>query len=281
MKQVIKSSLKRIVRTSFGWKILYPFAVLGRFAYAMRNTTEARENLDENNKFDRLFHSKKVLNGHFKNMVYPSMRSVGSSLYPKLLGSYEKELEEALGNLLNNSYSSIIDIGCAEGYYAVGLGLKFKESNIIAYDIDDKARKLCLEMAKMNGLSDRFEIRGECTPFELSKLVSGKRCLIICDCEGYEKYLFNELNLNSLSKSDLIIETHDFIDISISNLLFTLISETHNIELIKSIDDIQKVKTYSYKELNSFSLYDKFLILKEERPAIMEWLICTPKNIII
>ena len=47
---------------------------------------------------------------------------MGSVLIPKLLGSYEQELQPLLQRLAAQNYSEIVDIGCAEGYYAIGLG---------------------------------------------------------------------------------------------------------------------------------------------------------------
>ena len=40
-----------------------------------------------------IFSEQIVLNGIFRGMTYPNFISVGSTLFPKLLGSYEKELE--------------------------------------------------------------------------------------------------------------------------------------------------------------------------------------------
>lgn len=34
-----------------------------------------------------------VKHGPFKGMKYPAVKSVGSSLFPKLLGCYEKEIQ--------------------------------------------------------------------------------------------------------------------------------------------------------------------------------------------
>src|SRR5436190_882004 len=64
---------------------------------------------------------KKVLGGIFKGLQYPRFESSGSGLVTKLLGSYENELHPFIQQLGANKYTEIIDIGCAEGYYAVGL----------------------------------------------------------------------------------------------------------------------------------------------------------------
>jgi hypothetical protein len=45
--------------------------------------------------------------------------AVGSALAPKLIGSYEAELHPIFDRIFRKPYKRVIDIGCAEGYYAV------------------------------------------------------------------------------------------------------------------------------------------------------------------
>jgi hypothetical protein len=52
-----------------------------------------------------------VKHGPFKGMVYPEKMSVGSTLCPKLLGSYERELHPVIEKIRLNKYSEIVDIG--------------------------------------------------------------------------------------------------------------------------------------------------------------------------
>jgi hypothetical protein len=112
----------------------------------------------------------------------------------------------------------------------------------------------------------------------LGEFTFTKRGLIICDCEGFEKALFNPSNIQNLKTCYLLIETHDFIDITISGTLIELFSPTHGITVIKSLDDIEKVRVYDYEEARSLSLATKLKLFSERRPAIMEWLYLTPKE---
>ena len=63
-----------------------------------------------------------IINGPFKGMKYIS-ESVGSCHMPKILGIYENEIYPILLNFLSNS-DLFVDIGAAEGYYAVGCAKK-------------------------------------------------------------------------------------------------------------------------------------------------------------
>lgn len=221
--------------------------------------------------------SKKVLHGPFEGMCYPSLRSVGSTLYPKLIGCYERELHFLIEQLCMEPYSEIIDIGCAEGYYAVGLGLRIPDAKIIAFDTNEEARKLCLDMAKLNGIAHRTEVQSLCTANTLKDFCFTKG-LVICDCEGYETSLFNETNIQNLLQCDLLIETHDFININISTQIADLFMSTHDITLIQSIDDIQKAKLYEYRETQDMDLETKKLFFAEKRPSTMEWLFLKSKQ---
>lgn len=219
-----------------------------------------------------------VLNGPFKGMVYPDAASVGSTFFPKVLGSYESELHPVINTILNKYYTDIVDIGCAEGYYAIGLGRHFPEANVYAYDINEFALKQCKKMMDANKLDKkRFVFGDECTQEKLKLLPLSEKALIVSDCEGYELELFSESTVESLKQHDFLIETHDCINIEISTKLYSILNKTHDIKIIKSSDDILKAKYYDYPELLTYSLKEKLYLLSEERGAIMEWFYATPR----
>lgn len=221
--------------------------------------------------------SRTVQNGPFRGMKYTS-QSYGSSLLPKLIGTYESELHPAIEELLRNDYSTIIDIGCAEGYYAVGLGMRCPRAQVFAFDTAPSARQLCTQLAEINGIANRIHIDGFCDGAKLASLCNARRALVISDCEGYEYLLFTEDVVPALSRHDLIIEAHDFINIEITSKLRERFSLTHEIESIKSTDDIQKAHTYQSDLLRPFDTITRKLILAERRPAIMEWLVMTSRD---
>jgi hypothetical protein len=226
----------------------------------------------------KLFKDQIVLNGPFKGLKYPSMRSKSSSLFSKLIGSYEKELSPTFEEIITSSYEQILDIGCAEGYYAVGLALKIPKVTIYAYDIDPEARMLTKKMAELNGVIERVIISSSCTSETLKLFDFKKRSLIISDTEGFEKYLFTPECLPNLHTTDILIETHDFIDINISTDLEKLFSETHNLSIIQSLGDVLKAKTYKYAELHGTDLNTRYRIFEEGRRFTDEWLYLKAKT---
>lgn len=220
-----------------------------------------------------------VATGPFKQMRYPSADSVGSELLPKLLGSYESELHPVLEEMLGHGYDTIVDVGCAEGYYAVGLALRLPRAQVYAFDTDSAAKQLCAQMARLNGVADRIHIKDFCDEEVLRSIPLGDRALIVSDCEGYEGSLFNRQVAEFLVKHDVIIETHDFIDIELSGKMRDAFAGTHHIRSIKSLDAIEKTHTFHDRALEPYSARDKYLILKEERESIMEWLVMTSKQV--
>jgi hypothetical protein len=221
-------------------------------------------------RINATFEDNIVRHGPLKGMKYPQKASAGSELYPKLLGSYEAELTNTINFILKQDYSTILDIGCAEGYYAVGIGMKMPHARIIAYDTDETALKLCQQMAQLNNVS--IKIEGFCTEDTIISLQLKTKSLIISDCEGYESELFTSGLCSSLRSHDLLIECHDFIDINITPQLLRRLSQTHTVEIIESIDDISKAYEYDYPELQNFNLEERRAILAECRPQIMRWI---------
>lgn len=226
--------------------------------------------------YESLGKELKVRTGPFAGMKYPRAESAGSALIPKFLGSYEKELHGEIERLLAKGYDDVIDVGCAEGYYAIGMAMRLPATQVYAYDTSEVACGLCTEMAKVNGVSERVSVRATCTPETLIQFPKPGKTLIIADCESYEKVLFTPAVRDAVKGCDLLIETHDFLDVSISTNLAALFSSTHKITTVLSVDDIQKAKYYQYPELEGLSVQSRFQLLAESRPTLMEWLIMEP-----
>ena len=226
----------------------------------------------------QLFSNGVVRHGPFAGLRYAELTSVGSALYPKLLGSYESELHPWMHEVCEAGYSEIIDVGCAEGYYAVGLALRVPDAMVYAYDLWDGAQRLCAAFAELNQVADRMSVRSLFTADELRDIRIRRRGLIICDCEGGENDIFTEQTRNCFVDWDLLIETHDFMDITISTRMADLFRDTHERRSILSVDDIQKAKTYNYPELEGLDLATRRAILAEFRPTLMEWQFLTSRS---
>ncbi len=283
IKDSIKTFIGRTANHPIAWPIYKACGWLStRFGRIYGHARFARENTEQDELLTRtiaeLFPDLTVANGLFKGLRYPASRSFGSAFLPKLLGSYESELHPYLKEMLSNNYTAIVDIGCAEGYYAVGLGRRLGSVQVYAFDTDLRARQACAAMATFNGVGDRIHIGGFCDEKILKTIPLGSKALVISDCEGYEDALFNADLAQILARHDVIVETHDFINIDISSNVRSVFAKTHHVQSVKSVDDIGRALTYKYAELEKYSTNERRLILSERRPATMEWLIMTPKE---
>jgi len=279
----MKTFLSGLARNNLSWFMLQPLARIGNFLMQSRNQMiydeERRQAVSAMNaKFKHVVDDRVVLHGPFKGLRYPALMAMGSALYPKLVGSYEREIHPIIEEICNTRYSEIVNIGCAEGYYAVGLAMRIPTAKVEAFDIEPEARMLTGEMAKVNGLEARLTIRSLCTEETLRDFQFTGKGLVVCDCEGYERQLFTPASRANLAHCDLLIETHDFVDIHITQYLTALFANTHDLRVVKSIDDIEKAKTYPYAEAAALALPDRQQLFREGRPAIMEWFFLTPKQ---
>ncbi len=285
MISVMRLLLKKLVAKSVDndalWRIVNKTLVRTArgFELQRRDILEKRHFSDEalKNALESILKDMTVKNGIFKGMRYPKLQAVGSGLYPKFIGSYEAELTDILLDICERSYDKIVDVGCAEGFYAVGLAMKIPSASVLAFDINEKALDLCRRMAVLNGVEERIEFGGICDSSVMMQIDFGRRGLIICDCEGFEKELFTDEVIPKLSSCDLLIETHDCDDIEISTYLCKQFANTHNLLAVSSIDDIQKAKYYEYPEIADCNLALRYYLLAERRRSVMEWLFLTPR----
>lgn len=250
---------------------------LARIYEAFRYRVSLHERSLANKKLEHYFSDLTVQRGMMQGLRYPSFSSFGSSLFPKLAGIYELELEPAFKRFSVNKYHSILDIGCAEGYYAAGLAKLFPSTKVIAFDIDETARSMCGNMAALNKVEDRVEIQERCTPEWIAQFLPSIRALIVCDCEGYERHLFNGTNIHALKHCDLVIELHPMTEPDVKLFLHQLFQDSHHVSYVSSLDDQRKMADLP-QEYADFSALEKLLLVQEGRPYTMDWLILTAND---
>jgi hypothetical protein len=149
-----------------------------------------------------------VLHGPFRGLRYPKRSLLNRNGIPILFGTYELELHPIIEEVARKRYDCIIDIGSAEGYYAVGFAVRTK-THVHAFDCEPRERHYLRQMAQLNGVADLVRTGSWFDARMLLQLVRGRRCLVISDCEGYEFVLFNDACAAALKASDLIIELHE------------------------------------------------------------------------
>jgi precorrin-6B methylase 2 len=205
-----------------------------------------------------------VLAGPFTGMVLPTR--ISNQLMPKLLGTYEANLRESVAKAVKRNPAIVINVGCAEGYYAVGLARLLPRARVYAFDIAPDARSICAVAAENNAVADRVIVEAGLTPERFSEiLASPERILVVMDCEGAERELLDPELFPSLAKCDVIVETHG---LDIASLLESRFRSTHRVDRIEQGGrDPNEVM-----ELRKLAESDRWLLVDEVRPESMTWL---------
>ena len=172
-----------------------------------------------------------IMSGPFKGMRYGDF-SYNSALIPKLLGTYEADLHGWVGEALTAGYDAVINIGCAEGYYAVGFAHANPAIDVVAFDTSSEALDMMSKLAALNGLQDRVRVADARTPAELESVLRRyKRPLLFIDIEGAEDELLDLRRAPALASADMIIETHDGYNFGVTRRLIERFWPTHRFEI--------------------------------------------------
>jgi len=212
-----------------------------------------------------------VLAGPFAGMAYAE-GSAGSELVPKLLGTYEEELHSSIEDSISAGYEVVLNVGCGEGYYAVGMARRMPEVHVIAYDIDPEARRLCGEMARLNSVADRVAVAGECTWSDLRDQLADRRALIIMDCEGCEATLLDPVKLADLREAAVIVELHEFAVPGVGRTVPDRFASSHSVQLF----DARRRPPTTHPAIVGLGREATRVAVDERRPPGMQWAVMVP-----
>ena len=213
-----------------------------------------------------------VLAGPFAGMAYIDAATEGA-LAPRLLGTYESELHPHILALADGNVDCVIDVGCAEGYYAVGLARLLPQATVYAFDRDVAALNACRAMAAQNGVAERVVVAGEFKP-ETFERFADRRCLVIMDVEGAEDDLLRPDLAPSLARMNLIVETHDLLRPGVRERVTARFAATHD---ILRVDPGPKGQVLP-DSMRAMSHLDQLLAVWEFRAGPTPWLVMTPKR---
>ena len=215
-----------------------------------------------------------VIQGPFSGLEFVRESAEGCHI-PKLLGCYEQPLHPHIEALRSRGYEAILNIGCAEGYYAVGLARLNQNTLVYAFDIDHRARVSCKELALKNHVQDRVIVEEEFTKETFSNF-SRLRTLVFCDIEGHERDILDATACTELRSMDVIVESHDCIHPGTTGLLVDRFKETHDITIVK--DNGSRNLTGLPSWFNELENLDQLLSVWEWRSGPTPWLVMTAKS---
>lgn len=150
-----------------------------------------------------------VRGGAFAGLVYPpnGFADVDAPV-AKLVGCYEQEIAYVFADALRDGVEVFVDVGCADGYYAVGMAMRSPRLATYAYDLSRSALRKCASVAELNDVTDRVRLAGRCNPEALAGLPL-EGALLLCDIEGGEADFFDERTVGLLRHTRVVVEAHD------------------------------------------------------------------------
>lgn len=221
---------------------------------------------------------KRVVSGPFCGMMYVD-EAVGSYYYPKLLGTYEKELHALVGELSYRAFDQIVNIGAGEGYYAVGMARLNPRARVVAFETEQNGRRLIGAMAELNGVAKQVEVEETCDAKALGQLLKdGVKSLVVVDIEGGERDLLDTTEITGLRDATLVVEVHNAFKPHTDEILKERFKPTHTIREIRA-----RQRTFADFPLSipfPMSLLPKiyFEVQMGERPPGMSWLYLEPRG---
>ena len=216
----------------------------------------------------------RVLQGPLRGLNFVEQSSEGCHV-AKLLGCYEQPLQRYLVRAIDRNYETLINIGCAEGYYAVGLAVAMPNTTSLAFDTDENARKACADLAKKNGVADRVKI-GKQFGIENFSDYASHNALVFCDIEGAERDLLDPIKAPALSNLDIIVESHECLVGGITEDLIQRFSSSHNI--VRIDDSGERSLEEAPKWFSEMAHLDQLLATWEWRSGPTPWLVMDAKN---
>lgn len=210
-----------------------------------------------------------VMQGPLAGMDFLPQSAEGCHI-AKLLGCYEQPLQPFIEQAISNAYPTILNIGCAEGYYAVGMARRMPKTQIQAFDLNPKAQEVCTALAQKNSVADRVKVGALFKPEDFANYANQK-VLVLCDIEGSEKDLLNPELAPALKGMDLIVESHECLIAGITQTLINRFKGSHQITLVQ--DNGQRQLKDVPQWFNNLAHLDQLLATWEWRSGATPWLV--------
>ena len=197
-----------------------------------------------------------------------------------LVGTWELELFHVLKKIIEKKFSTILVVGAAEGYYAVGFSRNFPNTNIFAFEKQSDYREK-LEKLKILNDSQNIHVEGNCDSNILKShlQLGGDNPFLFCDIEGGEIGLLKIRLIPELAKTEILVEVHEMYVENCQKRLLDEFKDTHNHKIIygkerqlNDLPDSCRILSFFASETTVKNL------MNEGRPYPMNWIWFKPIN---
>ena len=199
----------------------------------------------------------------------------GSDLGSQCLGLYEKELLDLIAGK-EGAFSTFIDIGAADGYYAVGMLKSGLVSRAICFEQSQKGRVTIEKNWILNGSPGQLSIFAKATAQSIENLSDNllSRALILIDIEGGEFDLLQRAVLEKLRFCECWIEIHNWVD-GFPKKYQQFLRNASDFFDLSVITRVER-PTVHLNELRDFTDDNRLLLTSERRPCLMRFLRLMP-----
>jgi SAM-dependent methyltransferase len=212
-----------------------------------------------------------VQNGVFQGLKMQLPIHAGIAL-PMIIGTYESELHPYVTTAIQRGYQHVVNIGCGDGYYVIGMARHMPNTQFFGYDINPEAQAGCRQAAVNNGVHERVTVGGLFAGADFANHPAGQT-LVICDIEGAEEELLDPTQFSALSGHDIIVELHEVYRAGITERLRQRFSATHTITFINH----QPKRANLPVDMHGLTEMDEFLCVYEGRGGPTPWFVMTVK----
>jgi hypothetical protein len=215
-----------------------------------------------------------VASGPFRGMHYDGQHVFGAPM-AKLLGTYEMELHSRLFSLLERGFGRLINVGGAEGYYAIGIARNWRVREVIVFELSPRGQEIISKLARENGVTESISINGKCSEQHLYEILSEKSGdLLIIDVEGDEIELLTQRVIGKACKSTFVVEAHDFVLPGCTERLRERLEGSHHVQIVYS----QERTIADFPCDIRIPGRAKLRFMNEGRPGRMSWVIASPRE---
>lgn len=212
-----------------------------------------------------------VRSGPFEGLRFTDFVSEGCTV-PRLLGCYEHELHGEIERLVRQDFDTVLNIGCADGYYAVGLARRMPHVRVHAHDINEAAQAACRRVSEINGVGDRVEIGGVFQGADFARF-AGRKTWLVLDIEGHEFELLDPDAFPELRRMTVMVECHDCFRKNVADVIARRFAPSHSVTRIDhalAAPDLPDC-------LKPLGQLDQLLATWEWRDGPTPWLIMEPR----
>lgn len=193
------------------------------------------------------------------------------------LGLYEKEILDFIDAISPGQFSTFIDVGAADGYYAIGMLTATKTPKTICFEKSEKGRHVIRSNWERNGSVGDLRILGEANSSCFSELSESDLdgALVLIDIEGFEFELLTDSSLQALKTCTIIIEIHNWVDDFLQKYE-KFLSDANKYFEFNTLQRVER-STSDFEELRDLSDDSRLLLTSEGRPCLMRFIQLTPK----